>query len=313
MKNPWLIALASVLGGAVYGLLHYFIFRFDDELMTVSFIFLVPLAMGVVAALLSPISKPARSYGHAALAILFVTVGTTIWQYESMFCWVILAPIAFVFASLGVFIVNLFRKRFSQQSNLLFGLVLLPVVAMQLEQSLPDATTYQTTHTSVVIHASPERVWDAIKSVPEIQPHEYKTSWTHAMGLPRPLAATLSHEGVGGVRRAGFSNGLEFLEEVSDWQVNKTLAFSITAQGQADARRAFYLGPEIGGKFVDVQSGRYTLEGLDNGQTLLHLYSTQRLSSKLNLYAGFWVHAVMRDLQSTILEVIKNRCENVVL
>lgn len=309
LRNPLLIATIAVLAGALYGIVNYFVFKALNGLMTASFLFLVPLVVGVVAALLSPIDKPAKGYQNAALAILMVVIATTLWQYESLFCWLILAPIALTAAEIGVFIVNLVRKRNAAQTRVLFSLMLLPALAMPVESLVPDATVYQSTHNSIVIEAPPELVWQAIKSVPTIQKHEYKTSWTHRLGLPRPLAATLSHEGVGGVRTAGFSSGLSFLEEVTDWQENKTLAFSIKAQGNAKERTAFNLGPDIGGQFVDVTSGRYTIEVLDNDTVLLHLVSTQRLTSKMNSYAGFWVHAVMSDLQGTILEVIKNRCE----
>jgi len=309
LKNPLLIAIISVLAGAAYGVLNYFIFSLFGGLMTVSFIFMVPLVVGVVAALLSPLDEPAKAYQSAALSIVIIAIGTTLWQYESLFCWIILAPIALGAAMLGAFIVEAFRRRNKTKTNVLFSLMLLPLMAVQLEHNIPDATVYQTTHNSILIEASPDLVWQAIKSVPTIQKDEYKTSWTHRLGLPRPLAATLSHEGIGGVRTAGFSNGLSFLEEVTDWQENKTLAFTIEAQGNAQERTAFNLGPDIGGQFVDVTTGRYSIELLDDDTVLLHLVSTQRLTSKMNSYAGFWVNAVMSDLQSTILEVIKNRTE----
>ncbi len=309
LKNPWFIAVVAVLAGAAYGILNYFIFRAFDELFLISFLVLVPLVVGVVAALLSPRDKPAKAYQNAALAIFLIALCTTLWQYESLFCWIILAPIALSAALVGSFIVTVFRKRSSQQSNLLFSLMLLPVLALPIESNLPSESIYQTTHNSILIEASAETVWQAIKSVPIIQEHEYTPSWTQRLGLPRPLDASLSHEGVGGIRTANFSNGLSFLEEVSDWQPNKTLAFSIEAQGNSSERKAFALGPDIGGDFVDVTSGRYHIEVLDDTKLLLHLVSTQRLTSTMNSYAGFWVNAVMSDLQSSILQVIKKRSE----
>ena len=309
IKNAWLIASVAVVGGAVYGIISYFVFRRFEELMTLSFLFLVPLVMGVIAALLSPAEKPAKGYQNAALAVLLVAVLTTVWQYESLLCWLVLAPVALAASTTGAFIVHRVRQRNSRQARVLFGLVVLPALAFQLEGFVPDTTVYQTTHNSIVIGASADTVWRTIRSVPTIGAGEYQTSWTHRLGLPRPLAATLSHEGVGALREASFTSGLTFLEEVTDWQPNKTLAFSITAQGTAEERTAFPLGPEIGGKFVDIESGRYTLEPIDEDKILLHLVSTQRLTGKMNTYAGFWVNAVMSDLQSAILDVVKRRCE----
>ncbi len=279
LKNSWLIALISVCAGAVYGIINYFLFRKLEGLMAPSFLFLVPLVVGLVAALLTPEERPIKAYQNAALSILVIAIITTLWQYESLFCWVILAPIALLAAAIGAFIVNMVRYWSKSKARVLFGLVILPAVAFQFENAIPAETIFKTTHTSILIEAPAHAVWQEIKSVSTISASEYRDSWTHLFGLPRPLAATLSYEGVGGMRIAGFSNGLSFYEKV------------------------------IGGQFVDVISGRYTIEEISDSKSLLHLTSTQRLSSKLNSYAGFWVNAVMADLQNTILKVIKHRSE----
>lgn len=313
-QHPIFIPLVAGLAGALLGLFYYFSFARLGEIFTIAFLFVVPFSMGVTASLLTPKDKLQRqSYINAALAILIVFIVTVAIAVEGFICWIILAPIALVAAFIGVLITNLFKRRGRGQVQLLSVLIFLPIAVYPIESQFPDATIYQTTHNSIVINASAETAWDAIKSVPTIQESEYQTSWTHRLGFPRPLAATLSHEGIGGVRTAGFSSGLSFLEEVTDWQPNKTLAFNIVAQGELKERIAFPLGPEIGGRFVNVESGRYTIEEVGDDTTVLHLVSTQRLTSKLNSYAGFWVNAVMSDLQSTILEVIKLRCEQLVI
>ena len=309
-KNSWFIALVAIVVGSLVGMAYYAIFQSLGEVFSIAFLAMVPAVMGVTAALLTPKEQSGRAYLNAALSILIVFLLTVIFLFEAVFCWLILAPIALIAAFIGVFIVNLFKRRTGGEARALYTFILLPMAILPIESQLPDATVYQTTHNSIVIEATAATVWDAIKSVPTIEGHEYQTSWTHLMGLPRPLAATLSHEGVGGVRTAGFTSGLSFLEEVTDWQPNKTLAFNIVAQGTGSERLAFPLGPEIGGRFVDVESGRYTIEVIDDTTVVLHLVSTQRLTSKMNAYAGFWVDAVMSDLQSTILDVIKLRSEN---
>jgi len=313
-KHPIFIPFFAAIAGAILGLLYYFSFARLGEIFSIAFLFIVPFSMGVIASLLTPKEKPQReSYFNAVLAIFIVFIITVVSFFEGIVCWIILAPIALASALIGVLISNLFKGRGRTQVQLLSVLIFLPMAVLPIESQFSDATIYQTTHNSITIQASADTVWNAIKSVPEIQESEYRTSWTHRLGFPRPLAATLSHEGVGGVRTAGFSSGLSFLEEVTDWQPNKTLAFHIVAQGEAEDRIAFPLGPEIGGRFVDVESGRYTIEVIDESTVVLHLVSTQRLTSKLNAYAGFWVNAVMSDLQGTILEVIKLRCEQVAL
>ena len=311
LKTSFAIAVVAAFGGALYGLLSYFIFRRSDALLQVSFLFLVPFSMGVIAALLTPRAEGKKVFLNAALSVVVVALTTTLFMFEAALCWLILAPIALIGSSLGAGLIYALRRYRTSARHVQFlaSLALVPFMALPLEQTIPTETVYQSTLNSIRIEAPAGIVWDSIKSVPTIELREYRTGWTHRFGLPRPLAATLSHEGVGGVRNASFSSGLSFHERVTDWQPEHTLAFSIEAQGEGLARQAFPLGPEIGGRFVDVISGRYTLEPLNDGSMLLHLSSSQRVSSHLNHYAGFWIDAVMSDLQRSILEVIKARAE----
>jgi hypothetical protein len=63
-----------------------------------------------------------------------------------------------------------------------------------------------------------------------------------------------------------------------------------------------------GGPF-DVMDGTYRIEPLENGQILLHLSSTQRITTHINSYGSLWTMYIMTDLQNNILEIIKARCE----
>ena len=66
---------------------------------------------------------------------------------------------------------------------------------------------------------------------------------------------------------------------------------------------------KVGGRYFDVLEGEYELGPLAGGDTLLHLSSRVRVSTHFNAYAGFWTDAVMRSIQSSILQVIKQRAE----
>ena len=52
-----------------------------------------------------------------------------------------------------------------------------------------------------------------------------RETWAQRIGFPRPIEATLSYEGVGGVRHASFERGLMFVETVTDWEPEHRLAF----------------------------------------------------------------------------------------
>ena len=122
------------------------------------------------------------------------------------------------------------------------------------------------------------------------------------------MAATLSHEGIGGVRQASFTGGLVFTETVNEWEPDRDLRFSIHANTYSIPRSTLDEHGTIGGAFFDVLDGEYRLEQRPDG-ILLHLSSRERLSTHFNPYAGQWTDAVMKAIQKQILAVIRSRCK----
>ena len=127
---------------------------------------------------------------------------------------------------------------------------------------------------------------------------------------PRSTAFTLSEgEGVGSVRTATFAGGVTFVETVHDWNRNRDLAFSIRALTDRIPAVTLDEHVTIGGPYFDVLDGRYRIEPLGDDRVVLHLTSRYRLSTGVDFYAGPWCDYVMRNIQETILEVIRDRCE----
>ena len=48
----------------------------------------------------------------------------------------------------------------------------------------------------------------------------------------QPVEATLSFEGIGGIRHASFEGGLVFIETVDRWEPSHVLAFSVRADSE---------------------------------------------------------------------------------
>src|SRR5205807_1245983 len=109
---------------------------------------------------------------------------------------------------------------------------------------------------------------------------------------PRPVEATLSHEGVGGVRHATFEGGVLFIETVDAWEPQRRLSFSIHAQTDRIPRTTLDDHVTIGGPYFDILRGTYELQPLGNGRTRLVLSSRHRLSTDFNWYSELWTNAV---------------------
>lgn len=310
--------LPGILIGALYGLLARLFFGLGAAsnlwfTMSCAFLLVVPLALGYLTVWLSPPSlQDSRKYAilapWVACLLLFGTV--FLLKLEIVICLIMASPLFLLLASVGGLIC--YRTVDSRQiatptkKSFTALFMLLPYLVAPLENSLPTPVSIRQVDTQIVIQAPVATIWANIKSVPTIRPPEQTFNWLHLVGMPRPVAATLSHDGVDGVRNATFDNGLTFVETVTTWTQDKQIAFSIKPNGVA----ALQPWNEIGGQYFDVIDGAYTIEPLTDGRVLLHLSSHHRLSTRFNVYGGAWTDYVMRDLQNYILRIIKARCEN---
>jgi uncharacterized protein YndB with AHSA1/START domain len=313
------------LSGAGIGLLYGLTIRFgyrlfpnspEFQLMTVGFMLLVPLAMGFITVYLVERKEP---QGYAVwiflpwISILGATLGSMLAAWEGFICAILFSPIAVVFGSFGGIIggVAARSKASTHAKNLIVGCVLLlPLLVMPLEPRFFSSQEVRQVATSTDIQASPETVWRNIERVRAIQNDELRPSWTRRIGFPAPVEATLSREGLGGVRHASFAGGVMFVETVDVWEPDHRLAFSIHADTTQIPVTTLDEHVRVGGQYFDVLRGQYDIEALPNGNSRLHLSSQHRVSTDFNWYARLWTDAIMKDTQESILRVIKNRCED---
>jgi len=282
-------------------------------LMTAAFLMLGPFAIGFIT-----ISLAERAEVRGFLQWIFVPwpailIGaglTWLLNLEGLICVIFLLPIALVFSSIGGLAAGILARAQRRRRALPMACVaLLPLLFAPLESRLESPVQYRTVETQIEIHASETTVWSNIERVRPIAPFELRRTWAHAIGFPRPVEATLSYEGVGGVRHASFEHGLMFIETVTRWEPNRVLAFSIRADTEHIPKTTLDEHVTVGGRYFDVLQGEYRIERLRDGNVLLHLSSRERLSTDFNGYAGLWSDAVMSTLQKSILEVIKSRSE----
>ena len=283
-------------------------------LMSFSFLFLGPFIAGYVTVDQAAPRSPLPIYQWVLapwIPILLNLALALAVAWEGVICAVFIVPPALISASLGGLAAGLLHQyRHKRASNtMLMCLAAAPLLLCILEVHLDQPLQLRTVNTDVTIHAPAPVVWRNIERVRAIAPAELRPSWANLIGFPRPVEATLSHEGVGGVRNASFERGLNFTETVTDWDPDRRIAFTIVADTAAIPSTTLDEHVTVGGRFFDVLTGEYRIEPLPNGDTLLHLASHQRLSTDFNAYAAMWSDAVMSDMQNNILHVVRNRCE----
>jgi uncharacterized protein YndB with AHSA1/START domain len=322
---PWRRGLIT---GVILSTLYLLAFRgislaphyFNDNkggaiLMSFAFLFFGPLMAGCVTIVQAPNKEPWSIKASLIapwipiLVNLIIAIGV---KWEGIICAVFILPPALISASLGGLIIGLFQRYLYNKHTrtTVYCLAALPLLLAMVEAKLTQPLQTRTVDTSIVIQAPLSIVWQNIERVRAIDPSELRRSWSNTIGFPRPVEATLSHEGIGGVRNASFEHGLDFTETITEWVPNQRIVFTIKADTANIPRTTLDEHVTVGGRFFDVLTGEYDLHSLPNGDILLHLSSRERLSTDFNIYAAMWSDAVMRDMQSNILHVIRNRCES---
>lgn len=310
--RPIPTTLSTALLAVAYGYLAYFLFTNEYtglEAFSWSFVMLIPYTLGVISVYLAK-EKNRDSLFYALLipwlACILLAAALVAVTFGLLLCFVISVPIFFPAASMGGLSVWLIRKDQRAMTILLLLALIAPYATSPVEAQFETARQTTTTHTQIKIDADVETVWNLIKSVSPIQETEQRFDWLHVIGLPKPIAATLSYEGVGGVRDAYFENGLRFDETITEWEHHERIRFDIVETSETLLPAPLNL---IDGERFDVVEGVYEIETLADGTILLHLTSTHFLTSHFNEYGAFWTDLIMRDLQNYILEIVKHRAE----
>lgn len=311
-------AAPGVLAGLIYGAGLQALGRAgsdNDEriLMTLAFVFILPFVMGALTMVFAG-ADARKSWAYrilmpwAATALAMLTA--YIWQWEGSICLVLGLPVYLTLSSIGGILAGfLLTKTASNKMRLSAAVFLaaLPPAAGRVEMNMPLPEQTIETATHIDIAAPPAAVWANIIRVPAIT--EEQSGFFYRIGFPKPVEATLSKEGEGAVRHASFERGLVFIETVHTWIPRRTIAFRIDVDPAHTPLTTLDPHVTVGGLYFDVLEGRYDIEPLASG-VRLHLKSEHRLSTHFNWYASLWSALLMKDIQNSILLVIKQRAES---
>ncbi len=304
--------------GVSYGILAQFAIRIEAlndffGIMSLGFVFVLPFCLGAITIYFAePPLK--RLWGYriffpwvTAMICLFFALITGL---EGTICLLMAIPIYFPLASLGGVFMGLVDSNFNSNklnSSILGLLLFTPFVMSGIEERIELPILTKQVDTSILINASPKIVWSQITRIPKIT--EDQNSIFYLMGFPRPVEATLSFEGVGGIREAKFEKGLMFLETITHWVPEQKLTFKIQAEPKNTPLTTLDSHVVVGGRYFDTLLGEYKIETLGKNKVILHLFSRYRLSTRFNFYAELWSDFLMRDIQNNILNVIRSRSE----
>jgi hypothetical protein len=317
--------LFAVAFAALYGLIIRLLFGSANglmQIMSVTFLFLVPVVIGFLTISLMPAAK--TTTGTAAffkpwLTSLVLLGGTILLQIEGTICWIMVFPIFATFAGIGGLIAFHLRKsktvgptsaaknRWQQPNTLNVSLLVVVPLALGLVEGektlVPRELVIQR---AVTINAPTAEVWKQLTISKVVSPHESQTSISALLGFPKHKRTTLDTVLVGGKRTAYYEKGLYFEETITKYQPARLLILRVNANPNAIPPTVMDEHILIGGKHLDILEDVYELKPLPGGSTRLTLSSRFYINTPFNWYARIWAHYLMSDILQSELELIKN-------
>jgi uncharacterized protein YndB with AHSA1/START domain len=257
---------------------------------------IVPILMGIISAYFWRDLK--LTGGKYVLYSLYNSIAALACAYlflnEGYICLIIVSPLLIGFAIGGVFIGKVMFKRNKNTLNVSVLSLLFIVITVDSLTAKPYENKVSDT---LVINASPEKVWQYVVAYEQIK--EKENYWLFQVGMPSPVKSTVDgyYEGAG--RKCIFSNGYVFDEKMVVYKPSKELTFDITKQPR---------DPEIMGH-IDILRGQFILKDNGNGTTTLVGNSWYRLYVFPTWYFDTWASCITRNVHLRVMEHIKKLSE----
>jgi hypothetical protein len=317
-KKPIVSITIAITAAVLFGMLLRGFFDMDAlkgwyDVMSITFLFTVPLGVGALTVFLSPAESvrriPYRIFIPWVPVFLFLII-TLLFKIEGLTCWLMVLPLFLLLCSVGGLISGYFKLQKQSQGKIATLIILaLPFLLSPLEQKAGCIPTQYKADTYIDIKASKETVWQNLIRVRNINDGQNKAWLSKLLCFPRPMHAILNYDGIGASRQAVFTNGLVFKEDVVEYDRLNKLVFNVDADPGNIPASTMDEHVVIGGKYFDVVNGTYLLEELNDNTCRLHLCSRFTMNTTFNFFAGRLAKLIMKDIQGNLLQVIKARAE----
>ncbi|QJR09864.1 hypothetical protein DSM104443_00914 [Usitatibacter rugosus] len=314
-KRRWLRWGAPLLAGAVVGIAMRFVFSgYPDSMthaMTAGFIYFVPVVVGAVAVYVSERLSPTASGWHfniGALANVFFVIGTLLILIEGFVCAIIIVPLFAVIGGLSGLAMGAICRRVTKSKETLYAIAMLPFLATPMESQVPLPVELANVERTIVIHASPERVWNELLNARDIRPEEVERAWIYRIGVPVPQSGATSETPEGRVRHVTMGKDISFDEVITHSVENRYLRWTYRFTPESFPPYALDEHVVIGGHYFDVRDTSYVLRPVAGG-TELTVRIGYRVSTRFNWYAAPVARFLMEDLGDSNLGYYRGRAE----
>jgi len=214
----------------VFGLGGFFLIKDDTSAMGLVLFVLLPVITGFVTALLTRGIKILSA--SLIIAAVICTGILLLTKMEGWVCVLMSAPFLAIGMTIGALLGVLIRRQVTKSPKpTLFNVLIIMVVpfflmgANSAEESSRRTPRAETVANQLIVDASPEVVWNQLKSVDKITGSK---GFLMTIGLPVPVSCVMEGEGVGAKRTCYFETG-SIEERVTEWRPPNLMKFDIVA------------------------------------------------------------------------------------
>jgi hypothetical protein len=311
------LALARA-GGYLFGALYSFagfmavIHLKRNGLGTWSFLVGMPAVLAMIPYVVERRPRAYTAFAGPLFALVVSSAALWLIGQEAGLCLlVIVAPlivlaclIAIVMRSLDLGHVSHALRR---KGVLLLCLLLPSAGAVAEDRWLASPSSVRVTR-SVTVRRDAATVFAGVVEVERLTDAELPRSWLNALGVPRPVLATVDRRAVGGLRVGHFEGGLRFLERITAYEPARRLRLAVTADLTSMAPDDLNVHVFDAGLF-SVDDVEYRVEPVAGG-TRLELSSRYTIRSTVSVYGNLWARLLMSSFEERLLAALHARFEN---
>lgn len=310
------------IGGAIFALacafaamlgIYYLLESVNNSgTITVAFLIITPIC---ISSFIAYVTDPLFKKGFSAYVIkpivfiISVLVVSAFILKEGLVCILMLLPFWVLLSFIGSFITYRIRNAIKLSRVQCCALLLIPFIAIPIENSIPIDKRAENVSHEIIINASPETIWPLLRGVETVTPNEGQWNITQdIIEVPRPIGAKLVGDGIGAQRYAKWDKNITFKEEITQWKKYERIGwkfiFDDTENWEFDDK---HLMPDS--NYFKVISGGYSTERLNDGRTRVSLDTQYWMQVPLSGYAALWGEHMLGDIHDNLLNMIKVRAE----
>jgi hypothetical protein len=212
-----------VFAGAVVGVILRLAFYGDADSifspMNSAFIYMAPFAMGAVTVYTAE-KRKRRGWDYyiwaPMVASTLMVLGTMAIMIEGLICAVVIIPMIAIVGAIGGLVMGAICRLTNWPKQAVYSFAILPLLLGAVPPNEAGNNYFGVVERTVVVQASPAKIWQQIYEARDIKPEEVGHAWMYRIGVPLPLAGVTEETSSQLVRRITMGKSVYFDQVSSD-------------------------------------------------------------------------------------------------